>query len=257
MIIMKLSQKYCLVALTLFFCGACSFSRRPLQLHSDEKYTEENALAVIGGSRGTLAPVYGPLAAQIVADFNLEGKTGIGIDLGSGSGTLIIELCKRTHMHWINADINPHYFAYFYEQAEKHGFGHRVSVILADAHFLPFRDNYADSIVSRGSFHFWQDKVQAFSEIYRVLKPGAAAYIGRGFSANLPVETAKKIRAKQGRKMKYDVEKTAAELCRIMDELGIKDYRIHRPRPPGSEKVNYGIWLEFHKPPDRVVQKDR
>jgi len=254
---MRLSQRFCLVVLTLFFCGACSFSRKPLQLHSDEKYTEEKALGMIKASRGALAPVYGPLATQIVADFNLEEITGIGIDLGSGPGTLIVELCKCTQLHWINADINPHFFPYFYNEAEKHGFGHRVSAIFADAHALPFRDNYADFIASRGSFHFWQDKVQAFSEIYRVLKPGAVAYIGRGFSENLPVETAKEIRAKQGRRMKYDIEKTANELSNVMKELGIKDYRIHRPKPPGSEKVNYGIWVEFHKPSRGVVEKER
>jgi ubiquinone/menaquinone biosynthesis C-methylase UbiE len=188
------------------------------------------------------------LAEQIVSDFDLDKKVGIGIDLGSGPGTLIVELSKRTRLHWINADINPHFFPHFYRQADELGFGHRVSAIFADAHSLPFRDNYADIIVSRGSFHFWEDKVQAFSEIYRVLKPGAIAYIGRGFSRNLPVQTAKKIRAKQRGKMNYDAEKTANELYNIMNELGVKDYRIDIPKPPGSENVNYGIWVEFHKP---------
>lgn len=199
-------------------------------------------------SRGMLAPVYGPLAEQVVADFNLAEKTGIGIDLGSGPGTLIIELCKRTQMHWINADIDPHFFPYFYRQADQRGFGHRVSAIMADVHSLPFRDDYADFMISRGSFGFWQDKKQAFSKIYRVLKPGAVAYIGRGFSRNLPVETARRIRAQQGERIKYDVEKTANELREIMNSLGIKQYRIYQPKPPGSEGVNYGIWIEFHKP---------
>jgi ubiquinone/menaquinone biosynthesis C-methylase UbiE len=203
---------------------------------------------MIKASGGTLAPVYGPLAEQIVADFDLDKKTGIGIDLGSGPGTLIIELCKRTKLHWVNADINPHFFPYFCKSTEEHGFGHRVSAMFADAHALPFRDNYADVIVSRGSFHFWKDKVQAFGEIYRVLKPRAVAYIGRGFSKNLPVETAKKIRAKQRGKMNYDVKETANELREIMNGLGIKEYRIHRPNPAGSEGVNYGVWVEFHKP---------
>ncbi|HUV65818.1 MAG TPA: class I SAM-dependent methyltransferase [Sedimentisphaerales bacterium] len=210
---------------------------------------------MIKTSRGGLAPVYAPLAEQIAADVDLGEKEGIGIDLGSGPGTLIIELCKRTQLHWINADINPRNFAYFFEQAEKHGFGCRVSAIMADAHSLPFHDDYADFIVSRGSFHFWEDKVQAFREIYRVLKPGASAYIGRGFSRNLPVETAREIRAGQGAKMKYDVEETAAELRSIMNELRIEKYRIHRPKPPGSEEVNYGIWIEFHKPSCAEVDK--
>lgn len=250
------------LALTLFFCGGCHLSSKPSPAPSNEKYTErdpilqpnrkmgtqQNALGMIKASRGALAPVYAPLAEQIIADFNLDKKTGIGIDLGSGPGTLIVELCKRTRLHWINADINPHFFPYFYRRAEKYGFGHRVSAISTDAHALAFRDNYADIIVSRGSFHLWEDKVKAFREIYRVLKPGAVAYIGRGFSRNLPVETAKKIRANQRGKLKYDVEKTADELSDIINDLGIEEYRIHRPKPPGGEKVNYGVWVEFHKP---------
>ena len=126
--------------------------------------------------------------------------------------------------------------------------------MFTDAHSLAFRDNYADIIISRGSFRFWKDKVKAFGEIYRVLKPGATAYIGRGFSENLPVETAKKIRAQQGKKMNYDVEKTANELRQIMVDLGIKKYYIHKPRPAGSEGVNYGIWVEFHKPESNVKE---
>ena len=84
----------------------------------------------------------------------------------------------------------------------------------------------------------------------RVLKPGAIAYIGRGFSRNLPVATAKKIRAKQGKKMKYNLDKAADELQHIMNELQIKEWKIHRPNPPGSDNVNYGLWVEFHKPID-------
>ena len=249
---MEISHRLHLIVLTLFFCGACGLSSDPLLSPSDKKYTEKDALGIIKGSHRVLAPVYAPLAEQIVADFNLDNKTGIGIDVGSGPGTLIIELCKRTQLHWINADINPHFFPYFCREAKKHGFGHRVSTIFADAHMLPFRDNYAEFVVSRGCFHLWKDKVQAFSEIYRLLKPGGVAYIGRGFSRNLPVETAKKIRAKQHGKISYDVERTANELREVMDVLRIKGYRIDIPKPPTGAKVNYGVWVEFHKGQDDV-----
>ncbi len=233
--------RFYMLALILFFCGTGCFNGEPPS-------GEKNAVGMIRTSRKGLAPVYAPLAGQIVSDFDLSDKDGIGIDLGSGPGTLIVELCKRTRMHWINADINPNFFPNFFRQAEENDVGNQVSAILADAHSLPFRDNYADIIVSRGSYHFWEDKVLAFSEIYRVLKPGAVAYIGRGFSRDLPVETAKKIRAKQGEKMKYNVDEKAKEFDNIMNELRIKDYKIDRPKPPGSEDVNYGIWIEFHKP---------
>lgn len=243
----RLSRRFYLAFLTLFFSGGCCSNSKPSPLPSAGKYTEQSALGMIKASRGTLSPVYAPLAEQIVADFDLDKKTGIGIDVGSGPGTLIIELCKRTQLHWVNADINPHFFPYFYKSSEEHSFGHRVSAIFTDACALAFRDNYADIIVSRGSFHFWKDKAKAFGEIYRILKPGAVAYIGRGFSENLPVETAKKIRAKQGKKMNYDVDKTANELRQIMIDLGIKKCYIHKPKPVGSEGVNYGVWVEFHK----------
>lgn len=244
----ELLRRFYLFALALLLCGSGCVTVKRAPSPANEKYTESSALGMIRSSRGTLAPVYAPLAEQISKDFNLRDKEGIGIDLGSGPGTLIIELCGRSRLHWINADINPHFFPHFYEQAQRRGFGHRVSAIYADACDLPFRDNYADIIVSRGSFPFWPDKKSAFSEIYRVLKPGAVAYIGRGFSRNLPVATARKIRGKQGGKMKYNLDKAADELQDIMKSLGIREWKIHRPNPPGSDDVNYGIWIEFHKP---------
>ena len=236
-------REYSLILLALLLAGGCTQSGDSVPLSSHD--TRQDAGAKVQQGRSVLAPVYGPLAEHIVAEFGLEKKTGIGIDVGSGPGTLIIELCKRTQLHWINADINPHVFAPFYSQAAKHGFGHRVSALYADAQALPFRSNYADIIVSRGSFHFWEDKVKAFGQIYRVLKPGATAYIGRGFSENLPLATAKEIRTKQRGRITYSVEDTADELRQIMDDLGIKGYRIHRPR--ADTEVNYGVWIEFHK----------
>jgi len=244
---MRQSQRSYLPIIVQVFFVICFFGCKASVSGSDGKHTRQGADGMIQASRGMLAPVYGPLAEQIVSKFDLEEKRGIGIDLGSGPGTLIIELCKLTRLHWVNADINPNFFPYFYKQAEKRGFGNRVSAVFTDAHDLAFRDGYADIIVSRGSFYLWKNKKQAFREIYRVLKPGGVAYIGRGFSENLPVETAKEIRKKQGKKMKYDVEKTCDELEKIMDELGIEKYRIYIPRPAGSKDVNYGIWLEFHK----------
>ena len=245
---MELLRRFYLLALVLLLCSTGCVTVKHAPSSADEKYTEADALGMIRSSRGTLAPVYAPLAEQIAMDFDLREKEGIGIDIGSGPGTLILELCRHTRLHWINADINPHFFPHFYKQAQQQGFGHRVSAVFADAGALPFRDNYADIIVSRGSFPFWQDKPRAFSEIYRVLKPGGTAYIGRGFSRNLPVATAKKIRGKQGGKMKYNLDKAADELRDIMKVLQIKDWKIHTPNPPGSDNVNYGLWIEFHKP---------
>ena len=154
-------------------------------------------------------------------------------------------------MHWVNADIDSRAFAGFIQRAQDAGFRGRVSAMLADAHALPFHDAFAEVVVSRGSFPFWKDKRKAFSEVYRVLKAGGAAFIGRGFPENLPLEVARQVRDRQRRNGKepvYDVEKTAAELRQIMGSLGIEDYRIRIPHPERRGDVNYGIWLEFRKP---------
>ncbi len=231
-------------------CGLCkSRSEGTSRPASPDAKRKRAAERMIRASRSTLAPVYAPLAEQIVRELRLSGKTGVGIDVGSGPGDLIVELCQQTQHHWINADINANFFGHFLDLARRRGVGNRVSVIQADAQALPFRDDYADVIVSRGSYHFWADRKKGFREIYRVLKPGGVAYVGRGFPDSLPVSTARQIRAKQGKRIKYDRQKEAAKLRGLLDEIGIAGYRLRLPRPPDSEGVNYGLWVTFQKPP--------
>ncbi len=208
--------------------------------------TKADAERMIRAAEEGLAPVYAPLAEEIVEKLSLAGKEGVGIDLGSGPGTLILELCRRTKLSWINADINPHFFPYFFRQAEAAGLGGRVSAIQADACALPFRDDLADVIVSRGSLQFWSDLRQGLAEIRRVLKPGGVAYVGRGLPERMPLETAKKLREGRGEGPKYDPNQTEQQLREIMKALRIENYRIYRPRRNNAEGVNYGLWLEFH-----------
>ncbi|MHC4521291.1 MAG: class I SAM-dependent methyltransferase, partial [Planctomycetota bacterium] len=88
---------------------------------------------MIRAAEGPLAPVYKPLAKEITTRLSLAGKEGVGIDLGSGPGTLIVELCRHTKLHWINADINPYFLPYFMRKAEDAGFAGRVGAVQADA----------------------------------------------------------------------------------------------------------------------------
>lgn len=204
----------------------------------------------------TLSPVYAPLAEWIVERFDLP-EEGIGIDLGGGRGPLILELVPRTGLHWINADIEPAHFGVFFSAALREEMIGRVSAIYADAQKMPFHDNYADFIVSRGSIPFWDDLAAGLSEVYRVLKPGGAALIGRGFSPNLPVETARAIRERQlraasmARILDYDPMDAAEQFRTILDDIGVSDYEIVLPTPEGEDDLNYGVWVIIFKPEEQ------
>ena len=52
--------------------------------------------------------------------------------------------------------------------------------------------------------------------------------------------------------MDYPFEEKAIELERIMRNLNISDFKIHDPSSQHDEKVNYGIWIEFRKPPTTI-----
>ena len=72
--------------------------------------TREAAERMERAANTSLAPVYAPLAEQIVLDYGLRQRRGVGIDIGGGPGHLVVELSRRTpHLQWINADYNLHY----------------------------------------------------------------------------------------------------------------------------------------------------
>jgi len=194
-----------------------------------------------------LKPVYPHLAGFITETLDLKEKNGIGIDIGGGPGDLIIELSKLIpNIYWINVDINPYYIQYLVNKSIENNCISQVGSLCEDVKKLPLKDNYADVIVSRGSFQFWGNIEKGFSEIYRVLKPEGNAFIGRGFPPNLPIEIAQDIRAKQNKKIStYDVQKFVELFESIMKNLNIEDYRIIIPKE--ELEVNYGIWIMFTK----------
>lgn len=228
-------------ALCAVFAFIAAFSSEP------EGDLKQQAERMQRAAEGALAPVYAPTADWLVAQFSLAEKDGVAIDLGSGPGTLIAKLCERTRLHWINADINPHHFPYFFTLIDRRGFSERVSAIKADAADLPFKENFAEFIVSRGSFPFWNDQKAGFAEVLRVLKPGARAVIGRGLSPNMPVEIARAVRDKQNGGPEYDLQETRNKILNILAEIGASRIVFHRDKPAGAEDINYGIWVEFTK----------
>lgn len=105
-------------------------------------------------------------------------RDGICIDVGCGWGILDIELAKRSNFKVIGLDIDPNVKPLFEAEIRKAGFEKRISFVLGDAQKMPFPDDYADAIVSRGTLTFIPDKKKCLREVYRVLKPTGVAFLG-------------------------------------------------------------------------------
>lgn len=219
----------------------------PLERPDYERYGREAGTGLRKAAKNRQI-VYSELAEYLVERFDLAERKGIGIDLGSGPGDLILHLAGRTkQFYWINADINTRYVRPFASDILEKNIAYRTGFIFADACALPFRDNYADFVVSRGSYQFWSDLKKGLSEIYRILHPGGEAFIGRGVSPTMPENEVKKLAARQligG--PKYDPDEDAGRFRTLMQAMNIEKFEVIRHRP-GDPVLNYGVWLYFQK----------
>jgi len=138
------------------------------------------------------APIYPVIATHIVGQSRI--KQGICLDLGCGIASLGIAVAEITDMQVYGVDFSTEMCRLSKDKAHRHRLSGKVVPVQADVHMLPFRDNCADLIVSRGSVFFWNDLPVAFTEISRVLAPGGQAWIGGGFGT-------KELRAQISEKM--------------------------------------------------------
>ena len=119
-----------------------------------------------------------PLTAmRMLAECGGIGE-GICIDIGCGLGHLEVELAKRSNFTIKGLDIDPEAKPLFEKRIREAGLQDRVSFILGDAQDMPFPDNYADVIVSRGTLIFITDIAKCLREVDRVLKPSGVAFLG-------------------------------------------------------------------------------
>jgi ubiquinone/menaquinone biosynthesis C-methylase UbiE len=192
-------------------------------------------------------PIYPLLALQIKQDYGIT--RGICIDVGGGSGNLAIELAKITDLEVISLDIDPKATEIAQRYIAASGLSGRVKAITADVQNMPFADDSADLIVSRASYMFWPDKVRAFREILRILKPGGSAFVGSGFGNLLPEEARKHIQDVLAEKNIGPPPESLLnfeEMAKILRKAGIWDFRITT-----DTGCLCGLWVDFKKPAPR------
>lgn len=174
-----------------------------------------------------LMPVYPLIAQQILDDYQIsEGKC---LDIGTGHGFLGIELAKITELEIYFVDLDPEALETANKNAAGNELNNPVHFVGADVTALPFEDNFADLIISRGSLWFWKDQVKGLQEINRVLKSGGIAFVGGGLGRYTPPTMRKRLQGKKRKMLEEKGEKgflKGVELEAVLLNTGISNYRL-------------------------------
>jgi len=163
------------------------------------------------------------------------------VDVGSGTAVFAIELCKHTKLKIYALEKEAAIYEVACMNIEKEQLTDRIIPVLGNSNDMPFENEFADFIISRGSYHCWEDKVQVFKEIYRVLKNGGIAFVGGGFGRYVTDEELKRMKSLRDRSLGEDVKAYSSpdKLREVINEAGIPHPHII------SGKVD--LWAEIKK----------
>ena len=176
---------------------------------------------------------------QIIEDYGV--LKGVCVDVGCGTAVFAIELCKHSKLKIFALEKEKAIYEVARMNIEGGGLADRIIPILGDAHKMPFENEFADFIISRGSYHCWKDKVQVFKEIYRVLKKGGTALVGGGFGRYVTDEEYKRMKSLRDRSLGDDAKAYCSpdKLREVINKAGISNFRISYDRA--------GLWAEIKK----------
>ena len=178
-------------------------------------------------------------AKQVIEDYGiLEGAC---VDVGCGTAVFAIELCRRSNLKIYAVEKEKAIYEVARMNIEKEGLVDRIIPMLGDAHDLPFENEFADLIISRGSYHCWKDKVLVFKEIYRLLRRDGTGFVGGGFGRYVTKEELNRMTALRDRSLKDDSKAYSSpnEMEEIIHKAGISDFHIIYDRS--------GLWAELKK----------
>jgi len=154
-------------------------------------------------------------------------REGICIDIGCGTGNLDVELAKRSKFTIIGLDTDADMKPLFEKRVREAGLEARLRFVEGDAQRLPFADDYADIIVSRGTLTFVPDIGKCLQEVDRVLKPTGVAFLGGRY---LYTPQQYKI---SNEKLKKIVRESGVEGAKVVEQRG-QWVKIIGPKAPKS-----------------------
>jgi ubiquinone/menaquinone biosynthesis C-methylase UbiE len=103
---------------------------------------------------------------------------GNALEIGPGPGYLGLEWLKHTQGTTLKGlEISIDMISVAERNAKEYGLSDRAEYVHASGSAMPFPDGTFDAVFTNGSLHEWADPRAVFDEIWRILKPGAKAFI--------------------------------------------------------------------------------
>jgi len=176
---------------------------------------------------------------QIIEDYAV--LEGVCVDIGCGTAVFAIELCKHSKLKIYALEKEKAIYEMARMNIEKERLTDKIYPVLGDGHDLPFDNDFADFIISRGSYHCWEDKVRVFKEIYRVLKSEGIGFVGGGFGRYITKEESNRMKSLRDCSLGEDAKiySSPDKLKRVVDEAGISKFHIIFDKS--------GLWVEIQK----------
>ena len=199
-----------------------------LEARRFDKKVRENFMPAIVSTVKQIINDYGPLE-------------GICVDVGCGTAIFAIELYRHSNIKIYALEKVKAIYEVASMNIEKEGLTDSVIPVLGDAHDLPFEDEFAHFVISRGSYHCWKDKVRVFKEIYRILKKPGIGLIGGGFGRYATEEELTRMKTLRDCSLREDAKiySEPDKLKRVIDEAGISKFRIIFDKS--------GLWAKLQK----------
>jgi ubiquinone/menaquinone biosynthesis C-methylase UbiE len=206
-----------------------------------KRFDPEGAKEFAGIANEIFAPVYPLVAEQMIKRCNV--RKGICIDVGTGASNLAVALAEMSELKIYAMDFSWNIERMAVENITSKGLQERVRFILGDVHRMPFHDNLASMVVSRGSMRFWINKPKAFKELHRILKPGGKGYVGGGAGSAALSQSIDEAMKRGGFEWKNRPKKHGKKDHRYFRETfhkaGIESYEIIND--------DSGFWIYFEK----------
>ncbi|MFX1303632.1 MAG: class I SAM-dependent methyltransferase [Promethearchaeota archaeon] len=118
------------------------------------------------------------LRRKVISTITKLNPTGTLVDIGCGSGHLIIQIAKRfSNLDLIGVDLSEAIISAAIERAEKNNVIEKIKFEIGNVDKLPFPDDSIDFIVSTFSLHHWSDPILSFKEISRVLRKNGTCLV--------------------------------------------------------------------------------